>query len=105
MKLINIGLARTGTTSHKIALKKLDYAPVYHTFDLFTNTEHIFTEYVESVKAFVPPERLLVYSVTKGWDPLCNFLEAEIPAEPFPRANTRGSFVDMVTRAESRKNY
>ena len=37
MKLINAGLARTGTTSLKTALEILGYAPVHHTFDLFSS--------------------------------------------------------------------
>ena len=41
MKLINVGLARTGTTSLKAALEILGYGPIYHTFDLFTNAKHM----------------------------------------------------------------
>ena len=37
MKLINVGLGRTGTTSLKAALEKLGFAPTYHTTDLFTS--------------------------------------------------------------------
>ena len=37
MKLINVGLARTGTTSLKIALEAVGFTPVYHTFDLFSS--------------------------------------------------------------------
>jgi hypothetical protein len=39
------------------------------------------------VKAAVPPERLLVYSVDQGWRPLCTFLGVPVPSRPFPRAN------------------
>ncbi len=41
----------------------------------------------EEVRRRVPPERLLVYDVKEGWAPLCGFLGAEIPAEPFPHLN------------------
>jgi hypothetical protein len=41
MKLINVGLARTGTTSLKAALEILGFGPIYHTFDLFTNSKHM----------------------------------------------------------------
>ncbi len=37
MKVINVGLARTGTTSLKAALETLDFSPVHHTFDLFSS--------------------------------------------------------------------
>jgi len=205
MKLINVGLARTGTTSLKAALEKLGYGPIYHTFDLFTNSAHMdiwenayegapvdwrafyadyevadwpaglfcreiitahpeakvmvtvrdpsewyesihsifkqgmdinlpipivkriknfiinypakhlfqgriddrefmiqfFQEYIESVKACVPSDQLLVYSVTEGWEPLCEFLGVPVPTERFPRVNTRGGFRGMVLKALS----
>ena len=37
----------------------------------------------------VPPERLLVFSPKEGWEPLCAFLGVPVPAEPFPRVNSR----------------
>ncbi|MDJ0752763.1 MAG: sulfotransferase [Ardenticatenaceae bacterium] len=37
MKLINVGLARTGITSPKAALETLGFSPVHHTFDLFSS--------------------------------------------------------------------
>ena len=35
----------------------------------------------------VPPDRLLVYDVREGWEPLCEFLGLPVPEEPFPRLN------------------
>jgi hypothetical protein len=37
----------------------------------------------------LPSERLLVYSPKEGWAPLCSFLGVAVPAEPFPRVNSR----------------
>ena len=37
----------------------------------------------------VPPERLLVFSPKEGWEPLCAVLGVPVPAEPFPRVNSR----------------
>jgi len=34
-----------------------------------------------------PQDRLLVYEVKEGWEPLCEFLGVEVPDEPFPRLN------------------
>jgi hypothetical protein len=56
---------------------------------------------VEAVKGCVPAGQLLVYRVTEGWDPLCEFLDVEAPAQPFPRVNTRGGFKGMVMKAVS----
>jgi hypothetical protein len=51
----------------------------------------------EQVKLTVPPERLLVWEVTDGWEPLCEFLEVEVPAEPLPHANDRETFLERVS--------
>ncbi len=202
MKLINVGLGRTGTTSLKAALEIIGFAPTFHTTDLIKNARQMdvweaavegqpadwraffadyavadwpaalfyeeiitahpeakvmltvrdpeqwqasisgtlnqvmgmnlpiprfqrlkkilethainglfdgkmndkahmvrfFEQHVAAVKAFVPADNLLVYNVTEGWEPLCDFLEVSVPDEPFPRVNTRGGFKALVTR-------
>jgi hypothetical protein len=50
----------------------------------------------EEVKRVIPPERLLVWSVTEGWEPLCAFLELPVPDAPFPRTNDSKEFIDRV---------
>ncbi|XP_076807069.1 uncharacterized protein LOC143450418 [Clavelina lepadiformis] len=40
-----------------------------------------------------PKDKLLVYSVKDGWEPLCKFLEVDIPSTPFPRKNVRATLV------------
>ena len=55
-----------------------------------------FVAHNEAVKAAIPAHRLLIYQVSEGWGPLCEFLEAPVPTEPFPRTNNRGEFWDLV---------
>jgi len=50
----------------------------------------------EEVKRTVPAEKLLVWQVGDGWEPLCRFLEVDVPAAPFPHANDSSAFVDRV---------
>jgi hypothetical protein len=50
----------------------------------------------EEVQRVVPPERLLVWSVTEGWEPLCEFLELPVPDAPFPHANDRTEFLNRI---------
>jgi hypothetical protein len=50
----------------------------------------------ERVKREVPAERLLVWNVTDGWEPLCEFLGVDVPAGPLPHANDRDSFLERV---------
>jgi hypothetical protein len=40
-----------------------------------------------SVEARCPPDRLLVFDVAEGWEPLCSFLGVPVPDRPFPRLN------------------
>jgi hypothetical protein len=47
----------------------------------------VFERHNEAVRRRVPPEGLLVFDVREGWAPLCNFLDVEVPDEPFPRLN------------------
>jgi hypothetical protein len=41
----------------------------------------------EEVKRTIPAERLLVFDLKDGWEPLCDFLGKPIPEEPFPHLN------------------
>ena len=51
-----------------------------------------YAQHVEAIKAEVPPDRLLVFTVTQGWEPLCEFIGAPVPATPFPNVNDRAAF-------------
>ena len=46
-----------------------------------------YEDWIEGVKKYVPKDKLLVFNVKQGWDPLCDFLDVEAPNEPFPRSN------------------
>jgi hypothetical protein len=55
-----------------------------------------FIAHNDAVKAAIPASQLLVYEVKEGWAPLCAFLGAPVPADPFPRTNSRIEFWDLV---------
>jgi Sulfotransferase domain len=48
------------------------------------------------VERVVPADRLLVWEVGEGWEPLCEFLGLPVPDEPFPHANDRDTFLERV---------
>jgi len=50
------------------------------------------------VKTRIPKENLLVYNVSDGWKPLCEFLEKEVPDEKFPLVNVAGSKGNILER-------
>lgn len=51
-----------------------------------------FTAHIAEVKATIPPERLLVYELGSGWEPLCAFLEVPVPDRPYPHTNATSDF-------------
>lgn len=55
-----------------------------------------FEKHTESVKETIPEAQLLIFDVREGWEPLCNFLDLEIPASAFPRSNNREEFWEKV---------
>jgi hypothetical protein len=65
----------------------------------FEEREHVlrvFTDHIEEVQRIVPAERLLVYQVSEGWEPLCAFLGVPVPDAPFPRVNDTAEFKRAV---------
>jgi hypothetical protein len=50
----------------------------------------------EEVQETVPADRLLVWDVTQGWEPLCEFLELPVPDQSFPNVNDKKEFVERV---------
>jgi hypothetical protein len=56
-----------------------------------------FVAHNEEVKRVVPAEQLLVWDVSDGWEPLCEFLGVAVPDGPLPHANDRATFLGRVT--------
>ncbi len=52
----------------------------------------VFERHIAEVRRTIAPERLLTYDISQGWEPLCNFLGAEVPATPMPCVNTTEQF-------------
>jgi hypothetical protein len=51
-----------------------------------------YQQHIETVKAAVPPDRLLIFTADQGWEPLCRFIGVPVPASPFPNVNSRAEF-------------
>lgn len=56
----------------------------------------VFNQRIADVIASVHPDRLLVYDVTKGWEPLCQFLGLPVPKTPFPKTNSTREFLSQA---------
>jgi hypothetical protein len=55
-----------------------------------------FRKRTADVRAAIPADRLLVFDVAEGWEPLCAFLGAKVPDEPFPHHNLRADFWEVL---------
>ena len=58
--------------------------------------EKVFNDHNDEVKRYVPADKLLVFDVTEGWEPLCKFLDVQVPNEPLPHTNKKEDFHTMV---------
>jgi hypothetical protein len=57
------------------------------------------SRYEEQVQRNIPRERLLVWSVADGWEPLCHFLGVDVPEAQFPRLNDSKMYKDRIVDA------
>ncbi len=57
------------------------------------NSITVFNQGNQEIIDTIPRERLLVYRMGDGWQPLCEFLDVPIPDIPFPHANKNESEV------------
>ena len=55
----------------------------------------MFNQHTKEVVAAIDPDRLLIFDVGEGWEPLCQFLEKPVPDVDFPRVNSRDEFDDI----------
>jgi hypothetical protein len=65
-------------------------------FDDPTAMMDAFTRHNDAVRAAVPADRLLEWSLGDGWEPICERLGLPVPAEPFPVTNTTDEFREMI---------
>ena len=63
-----------------------------------SNLRRAFVDWVEDVKRRCPKDRLLVYSVSEGWGPLCDFLGLPVPETPFPQVNDSVGYQKVVAK-------
>ncbi|CAH8546839.1 unnamed protein product [Schistosoma turkestanicum] len=57
-----------------------------------------YSRWNDHVKSIVPKERLLIYNIKQGWQPLCEFLHKPIPCCTFPGRNTPLSVCNNMIR-------
>ncbi|CAH8601695.1 unnamed protein product [Schistosoma bovis] len=69
--------------SLKLAFQKEDFD-----FDDDAMLLECYEKHNKTLQENIPSERLLVYHIGDGWEPLCRFLNVDVPANiPFPETN------------------
>lgn len=66
-----------------------------NTFEDFTDRDSAIAAYRrnnQKVRETVPADRLLVFHVADGWQPLCDFLELPVPDNAFPHSHPKAEF-------------
>lgn len=103
----------TATEADKRIFEKLEKVGMFEYDDAFRNTLHkglletdtegAIIRHNQFVMEMIPQEKLLVFNVAEGWEPLANFLGVPVPNEPFPRLNESAEFLKSVA-AQKEKN-
>lgn len=52
-----------------------------------SNARMVYDRHYRQVREIVPPEKLLVYRMGEGWEPICRFLDKPVPDVGFPWVN------------------
>ena len=67
----------------------------------FADRDHaieVFERHNAEVERTVPADRLLVFRVSDGWRPLCDFLGVDVPDDDFPHVNDTASMPELMQR-------
>ncbi|CAM05130.1 hypothetical protein A8924_6292 [Saccharopolyspora erythraea NRRL 2338] len=70
----------------------------------FADRDHaieVFHRHNAEVRRYVPADRLLVFRVSQGWQPLCDFLGVDVPDAVFPHVNDTASMPELMRRIRS----
>jgi hypothetical protein len=61
------------------------------------NAKAAYLAHNAEVKRVTPPERLLLFRLDEGWEPLCKFLGKPVPDVPFPKVNDTEAVKELVS--------
>lgn len=100
---IAMGLSVKLAADHPVRFSGIIISEKTFGFDLSReNAIAVFERHNAEVRRRIPPERLLDYDMSEGWEKLCAFLDVATPEEPFPRANSREDFEMNVSAAQKK---
>lgn len=78
---------------HRDMTRQLILEKTFHgRFEDEAYAKNIYENHNQLVIDTIAPERLLVFEAKEGWEPLCEFLQCELPEQAFPRVNAKDEF-------------
>jgi hypothetical protein len=84
--------------------RELIWDGIFHgRFDDQEYAVQVYEEHNRAVREELDADRLLVFDVKQGWQPLCQFLQVPIPEESFPHANDRETFAATINESRVRR--
>ncbi len=87
--------------AHHEMLSKVIVRDYFHNDMSKENVLKCYNDHNAKVIAECPKDKLLVFEVAQGWEPLCKFLDKPIPSVPFPRVNDTAEFQRIVFMLEA----
>jgi hypothetical protein len=60
------------------------------------NAKDTYLSHNEMVKRVTPKDKLLLFTLEDGWEPLCRFLGKPVPTAPFPRVNETAALQEKM---------
>ncbi|KAJ5668721.1 hypothetical protein N7462_009791 [Penicillium macrosclerotiorum] len=64
-----------------------------------SNGKWIYEEHIAMIRGLgLPDDKLLEWSVEDGWEPLCRFLNKEIPPQDFPNGNPPKAWAERIAK-------
>jgi Sulfotransferase domain len=75
----------------------LSWQPLFHgRFEDKPYALSVFERQNQEVQDYFPADRLLVWDVKEGWEPLCRFLGVPVPDTPFPHLHDTETFLKQM---------
>jgi hypothetical protein len=100
------GAATVFSDPHRARFEGNPMMAEFFKLTVFDDLEHRLGDRAKMVEYFntwnqavideVPAEKLLVHRSSDGWEPLCEFLGVPVPAEPYPRVNSREEMTERT---------
>lgn len=92
LRVIKEGMAADPDRPPNLGSELVVKAAFQNNLDDADHAVTMFEQHTAEVRANIDSDRLLVFDVREGWEPLCSFLGKPVPAGEFPRTNSQDEF-------------